>query len=306
MTVDVGIRLPPDLLARGPAALREFGAALDDLGFDRVWIGDHVSFRAGQGRDGLLAAMALAAVTERVTIQTAVYLLPLRHPVPVARQVAGIAELAPGRFVFGVGVGGEDPVEVANCGVDPATRGARTDESLHLVRRLLAGESVDHHGAHFDLEQAAIAPAPAPPVPVVVGGRSRAALRRTARLGEGWLGVWVGPERFAESVAVVAEEAARAGRVAPAWDHGFLAWCGIGLRRDDARGRLAAAMEDFYGIPFERFEASSPVGSPETVADALAPYAAAGASSILLRPVAADAEAGIVAAARVRELLRTG
>ncbi len=269
-----------------------------------MWVGDHVSFRGGNGRDGLLTSMALAAVTRRITIQTAVYLLPLRHPLPVARQVAGVAELAPGRFVFGVGIGGEDPTEVANCGVDPATRGARMDESLDLVRRLLAGESLDHHGPHFDLEQVAIRPTPSPPVPVVVGGRSRAAVRRTARLADGWLGVWVGPERFAEHVGTIAEEAALVGRAEPAWQHGFLAWCGFGDRPEDARGRLAVEMQDFYGIPFERFEASSPWGTPETVAESLAPYVAAGASSILLRPVAADVATGIAGAARVRELLR--
>src|SRR5437899_10238449 len=158
MPVEVGIRVPHGLFAGGAAALQAFGRAVDDSTIDVVWVGDHVSFRGGRGQDGLLTAMALAAVTERVTIQTAVYLLPLRHPLVVARQVAGIAELAPGRFTFGVGVGGDDPDEVRNCGVDPATRGRRTDESLDLVRRLLAAEVVDHHGDAFELAAASIVP----------------------------------------------------------------------------------------------------------------------------------------------------
>src|SRR4051794_15604303 len=170
--VEIGVRVPHGLAAQGSGALAAFGAALDAGSIDRVWVGDHVSFRDGHGGDGLLAAMALAAVTRRVTIQTAVYLLPLRHPLVVARQVADVAALAPGRFVFGVGIGGEGPPEVENCGVDGATRGARADESLSIVRRLLGGEIVDHRGAAFPLERAAIAPPPQPPVPVVVGGRS--------------------------------------------------------------------------------------------------------------------------------------
>jgi alkanesulfonate monooxygenase SsuD/methylene tetrahydromethanopterin reductase-like flavin-dependent oxidoreductase (luciferase family) len=292
------------MLARGADALAAFGATVDGSAIDRVWVGDHVSFRGGRGTDGLLAAIAIAAVTRRVTVETAVYLLPLRHPLPVARQVAGIAELAPGRFVFGVGIGGEDPLEVANCGVDMSTRGARTDEALPLIRRLLDGERVDHRGEQFELDGATIVPSPDPRVPMVVGGRSPAALRRAARHGDGWLGVWVTPERFAENSQRVADEAERIGRRAASWEHGFLAWCGFADSRAAARPKLAAAMELFYGVPFARFERSSPVGTPDEVAEDLAPYVEAGASSILLSPIADDFDAALAGAERVRALLR--
>jgi alkanesulfonate monooxygenase SsuD/methylene tetrahydromethanopterin reductase-like flavin-dependent oxidoreductase (luciferase family) len=176
--VEVGIRAPHGLFRSGPEAIAGFVSQVEASGLDRIWVGDHVSFRGGQGYDGLLQAAVLSAVTRAVTIQTAVYLLPLRHPMPVARQVASVAEIAPGRFVFGVGVGGDDRDETANCGVDPAGRGRRTDESLSLVRRLLGGEVVDHPGPRFPLSRAMIRPAPSEPVPVAVGGRSRAALDR--------------------------------------------------------------------------------------------------------------------------------
>ena len=80
------------------------------------------------------------------TVQTAVYLLPLRHPVPVARQVASLAALAPGRLVFGVGLGGEDPAELRACGIEPTTRGRRMDEALAVLRPLLAGAEVTMAG----------------------------------------------------------------------------------------------------------------------------------------------------------------
>jgi alkanesulfonate monooxygenase SsuD/methylene tetrahydromethanopterin reductase-like flavin-dependent oxidoreductase (luciferase family) len=302
-SVDVGIRVPRELLGRGSAALADFGRTVDDSAIDRVWIGDHVSFKGGKGYDGLLGAAVLAAVTRRVIVETAVYLLPLRHPLPVARQVADVAGLAPDRFVFGVGVGGEDPDEVANCGVDPATRGRRMDESLGVVRRLLAGETVDHAGDAFRLERASIRPSPSPAPPIVVGGRSPAALRRAGRLGDGWLGVWVTPERFAANTAEVEREALDAGRVEVSWQHGFLAWCGFGANRDAARGPLARAMEAFYGVAFERFERSSPYGTPDEVAEALAPYVAAGATSILLSPIAAAADDVVADVAHVRAAL---
>lgn len=304
MSVEVGTRVPHGLFRAGPDRLAAFTASVEASGLDRIWMGDHVSFKGGKGYDGMLQTMAIVALTRRVTVQTGVYLLPLRHPLPVARQVASIAELAPGRFVFGVGVGGDDPAEVINCGVDPTTRGRRTDESLALVRRLLAGEVVDHRGEAFALEGASIVPVPEQAVPVVVGGRSPAALRRAGRLSEGWLGVWVTPERFAESIAAVAKAAADAGRGDVAWQHGLLAWCGFGPSREAARPRLAAAMGQFYQQPFERFERSSPCGTADDVAEALSPYVAAGATTVLLAPVAADTETALASAARVRALLR--
>jgi hypothetical protein len=87
--------------------------------------------------------------------------------------------------------------------------------------------------------------------------------------------------------------------------HGLLAWCGFGANRDAARAPLAAAMERFYRLPFERFEPSSPYGTPAEVADALAPYVDAGAASLLLAPVTDDLEGSLAAVADVRERLRS-
>lgn len=304
--VDVGVRVPRALFARGVEAVGTYAAAAEDAGLDRLWIGDHISFKGGQGYDGLIQAAALASLTRTITVQTAVYLLPLRHPLAVARQVASIAELAPGRLTFGVGVGGDDPSEVANSGVDPTTRGRRMDESLLLVRRLLAGEVVDHDGEHFQLEQASIRPSPNPPVPMVVGGRSPAALRRAGRLAEGWLGVWVSPHRFAGAITAVESAAEEAGRGAVAWQHGLLAWCGFAESADAARPALAEAMEELYQLPFERFAPYSPHGTPEQVAEALMPYVDAGVSTILLAAVADEPKAAIAGAHEVRSLLRGG
>ena len=292
------------MFGAGVERLARFTAAVDESELDRIWIGDHVSFRGGQGYDGLLQAAVLASQTRRVRVQTAVYLLPLRHPVPVTRQVASVAELAPGRFVFGVGVGGDDSLEVINCGVDPTTRGRRMNESLTLVRRLLAGEVVDHRGDAFSLEQASIRPVPAPPVPIVVGGRSAAALRRAGRLGDGWLGVFVDPRRYGDAIEAVAEAAADAGRDDTRWQHGLLAWCAFGPSAEAARVPLASAMQNLYQQPFDRFERYAPHGRPEDVAAALAPYVEAGAGTVLLAAVADDEMESIEGACRVRSLLR--
>jgi alkanesulfonate monooxygenase SsuD/methylene tetrahydromethanopterin reductase-like flavin-dependent oxidoreductase (luciferase family) len=238
----------------------------------------------------------------RLPVHLAVYQLAMRHPVLVARQLSSFSELAPGRLVLGVGIGGEDRHEVAICGVDPATRGRRTNESLAILRRLLAWERVTHHGGHFDLDDAVVLPAPDPPIPIVVGGRSEAAVRRAARLGDGWLGIWVSVGRFAKVVATVEEVAGQGGRGAVAWRHGMQVWCGLGGSREQARA-LVATMQAFYQTPFERFEHYSPYGTPEDVAEFLAAYVQAGCHSFNLIPCATDVDAAVEAVARVKALL---
>lgn len=301
-SVSVGLRVPYEV-QNDVGRLREFVAGAEDAGLDRLCLGDHVTFKGGTGFDGLQNATAAAVLTRRITVETAVYLLPLRHPVPVARQLASLAAFAPGRVVFGVGVGGDDPAELRACGVDPATRGRRMDESLAIVRALLTGEPVTVEGRFFTLDGVRIQPVPSTPVPVVVGGRSAAALRRTARFGDGWLGVWVSPSRYAEACAEVAREAEAAGRDVPSWAHGMHVWCGFDDDRSAAGTRLATEMESLYQVPFEKFARYSPYGTPDEVADALRPYVEAGCRSINLIATAASPEASVEGAQAVRARL---
>ena len=169
----VAVRVGTFLPLGQPAA--EHGAALAraaDVGVDHVCVGDHVSFFVGAGSDGLITATSLLSLQAELPVYIGLYLLPLRHPVPVARQLASIAELAPGRLTFGVGIGGEDRHEVEICGVDPQTRGRRMDECLQILRALSGGEPVNFDGEFFSLADALIVPAPAPRIPLMVGGRS--------------------------------------------------------------------------------------------------------------------------------------
>jgi alkanesulfonate monooxygenase SsuD/methylene tetrahydromethanopterin reductase-like flavin-dependent oxidoreductase (luciferase family) len=274
-----------------------------DGGIDHVCVADHVSFFVGAGTDGLIAAASMLSLDAELPVYLALYLLPLRHPVPVARQLASIAEFAPGRLTFGVGLGGEDRHEIEICGVDPSTRGRRMDESIQVLRALASGEPVSFKGEFFALQDAVILPAPAPRIPLVVGGRSDAAVSRAARFGDGWLGIWVSPRRYATVVGQISAEASTVGRDPQTFEHAINVWCGFADTRGAARVLLADGMQSFYHMPFEPFERYSPYGTPAEVAEFLRPYIEAGCSSFNVIPCAANTETAIDAVGEMRRLL---
>lgn len=294
-----------DAMLKGPLDRRR--ALLERVraqGLDHVFVADHVSFHTGLGMDGLIQAALLTALVPDLRVHVGVYLLALRHPVPVARQIVQIAESAPGRLHLGVGIGGEDRHEIEICGVDPATRGRRTDESLVALRGLLSGHAFSHECEFFTFEEALILPAPSPPIPIVIGGRVERAVRRAALLGDGWLGVWCSPGRYAQVVEQI--EAFAVERVQPRpreWDHGLQVWVGVDPDPERARANLARRMEAMYQIPFERFERYCPWGSPETIADFFAPYVDAGCRHFNLMPVATSAEAAIEGVVEIKRRL---
>lgn len=301
--VRVGVTPGIDIWTRPWEERRKVVELVADAGIDHVFFADHVSFRIGHGHDGMVVAAGVANLHPTLGIYIGVYLLPLRHPIPVARQLANLAEMAPGRISFGVGVGGDDRHEVEICGVDPRTRGRRTDESLDIVQRLLAGQTVDHDGEFFNFEQARIIPTPDPPIPVYVGGRADAALRRAGKYADGWLGIWCSSDRYAESIAIYDQAAEEAERDVQA-DHGIQLWVGVGKDRTEAASFVGPAMEGFYRVPFEKFSRYTPHGTVDDIVDFLAPYLEAGCRHFNLTPVASTAEAGIEVIGQVGERLR--
>ena len=312
--VRFGVNLMPQLWVDQPVrtgqALMSHRARLfrrmAEAGIDHVMVGDHVMFHGGVGNDGLTDAASVVTASDELDVYLAVYLLVLRHPLLVARQILTVAQFAPGRLSLGLGIGGDDRREVIACGVDPRTRGRRMDESLGIVRRLLAAETVTYEGEFFSLDQAKLRPAPEQPIPLVVGGRSEAALRRAGRLGDGWLGIWTSATRCAEAINAVEGHGADAGRGEVDWKHGMTFWCGFGADRAQARDRVAPAMEGLYRTPFDKFERYIPYGTVDEVAEFVAPFIEAGCTTLNFIPFAGGDEAGIDAVAELRKLLGGG
>jgi alkanesulfonate monooxygenase SsuD/methylene tetrahydromethanopterin reductase-like flavin-dependent oxidoreductase (luciferase family) len=301
--ISVGISDQDGFTTTDPQTRRRLLDRVAEAGLDHVTMGDHVSFHGGTGFDGMITASTLLASHDRLPVLIGVYLLGLRHPLLAARQLATLAQTAPGRLTLGVGVGGEDRAEVSNAGVDPATRGRRLDETLMLLRRLLAGEEVTFSGEFSRLETARILPSPRPPIPIVIGGKGDAAVRRTAALGDGWLGMFCSARRFAETRQRILLAAADHGRPAPAW-FGVSVWCGLDGNAGHARELLAAKMERLYRLPYEKFQHLAPAGTPKQVAEFLYPFVESGAEHLTLVPAGQSTEAEIDAVGEVSELLR--
>ncbi len=303
-SIKVGLSTPWDFWEICPEDQRARLSAAVDGGLDHVFCADHVSFHGGHGSDGIVQMATIAAVEPRLSVYVGVFLLALRHPVVAARQIATLAQTAPGRVTIGVGVGGEDRHEFEVCEIDPATRGRRTDVALDMVRRLLAGETVDGDGRFYDLSEAKIRPIADPAIPFIVGGRSNAALDRAGRLADGWLATWCSPRRFAEGVELVTAAAAEAERGPVDWQHGLQLWLGVGDNAEEGRRHVSAAMERFYQIPFEPFAKYTPCGTPAEIAYYLRPFVAAGATTLNLTPVGGDGSAELEAVAAIKaELL---
>lgn len=303
--VKIGMTPPDRLWRESGEARRGTAAALADAGVDHFFLADHVSFHDGSGTDALIAMAGLAQLDDRLSVMAGVYLLALRHPVTVARQLATLSELAPGRVIFGVGVGGEDRHEIEVCGVDPRTRGRRTDEYLEILRPLLDGQRVTHHGKFVSVTDAVIRPVPEHPIPFVVGGRSNAAVVRAGRYAEGWLGSWCSTRRFREAVAMVSDVAADAGREGVEWTHGMQVWIGVGDTPEDGARNARSRMEGFYKLPFDSFAKYTPVGTPDQIADQLSEYRDAGCEIFNIMPCAGSSEEALAAVSFIGSALRS-
>jgi probable F420-dependent oxidoreductase len=270
----------------GPRELADFARGAEAAGFDSVQVGDHVQWHAPILESTTLLA-TFAAVTSRVRIATDVVILPLRDPVLMAKTVASLDVLSGGRMIFGIGVGGDHPAEYAAMRVPLGERGGRANESLEIVRGLLANERFSYTGRYFSIEDVSIAPRPLQrAVPIWVGGTSDAALRRAARYGDGWIAAFASERKFARLAESLRGYLADAGRRAQDFTWGSFLFVNLGP--DAARARAAGAeyLSRVYHLPgesiMERFGAAGPV---EACAERVRAFAEAGVDYAVLSPV---------------------
>ena len=255
-----------------------FAGRAELLGFDSLWVGEHVLFHTETVSAAVLLA-GFAARTRRIRLGTAIYLLPLRHPVLAAKDLATLDHVASGRLIVGVGVGGEYPPEFAACGIPVGERGARTDEGLDLLRRLWREDRVTAVGKHFRLEEVTLTPRPVQPggPPLWIGGRSDAALRRTAHAGDGYFPYMLTPSRYRARGERLDALCTEAGRDPAAIERALLVYVAVGDDRETEVHRARAELTRIYHQPFgELVERYCVVGTPDDCAARIEEFRAAG------------------------------
>jgi probable F420-dependent oxidoreductase len=267
-------------------------------GVDSLWQTDRLLSREPM-LECMSAMAALAGRTRRIKFGMNVLSLALRDPVLVAKQCATIDVLSEGRLLPAFGIGSPRGPEWAALHVDTKTRGRKTDEALEIIRRLWREDGVEFAGEHFRLSGASIAPKPVQPdLPLWIGGGSEAAIKRTARIGTGWLG---GPETPAEAgriVAAIRAAAVEAGRSIDDDHYGASFPFYFGRPTDPAVQRGIEAYTARTGRPAATYFA---VGDAAAIVERMAEYIDAGVSKFVLRPVGRGDEAVLAQTRRLIE-----
>ncbi|MGH7385069.1 MAG: LLM class flavin-dependent oxidoreductase [Candidatus Rokuibacteriota bacterium] len=251
---------------------------------DSIWLSDRLSSSAPVP-EVMTTLAAIAARTTRLKFGPSVVVLPYRTPVVAAKEMATVDWLSRGRLFPAVGVGVELPREFDASGVSFAERGRRTDEAIRVLRLLWTQDEVTWEGQFYKLDRISIFPKPwQTPPPIWIGGKSEAAMRRTARLGDGWIPSFITPEELRGGVQRVQDLAAAAGRQVPEDHFGTLINYAIADTEDAAlamarphipRGRVDEAT-------MRQCTAFGPVGR---LLEKVEEYVKAGASKFILRPL---------------------
>jgi probable F420-dependent oxidoreductase len=269
-TDSAAIKIGVPLFMLRPEQMAATAAQAERLGFESVWVAEHLVFPtqirsrypySAEGvppinpatplLDPLLALMQVAARTERIRLGTNVYILPLRHPLAVARMAMTLDLLSNGRLSFGIGIGWlEEEFEAA--GVEFASRAARTREYVRAIRALWTESEPAFEGRFVRFAPVKFEPKPVqkPHPPILFGGESAAALRRAAALGDGWYGVGHTPESAAVQVSRLRGLLAEQGRATAAFEI-TVSHAGE-LTADDVARYAEAGVHRVVSLPWRR------------------------------------------------------
>lgn len=287
--VPIGIALP-NLPGVTASTVPEFARRIEAGGFHAVWCLDRLVY---DNPEPLTSLAASAAVTTRVRLGTSILLLPLHPPVLLAKQLATLDVLSGGRLIVGVGIGGR-PDDFSAVGVPFAGRGRRAAEAIGILRRVWAGEAIRHWGTHFTVECGPVGPLPVqrPGPPIWMGGIQEAALRRVARLGDGFIGTGgAGPSGFAAAWTRVEGFLRAAGRDPGRFPTACLAYFNLRDGREQAKTEAMAVLIRYYGPQFTTWydpEKALLFGPPEEFARRVQAYLDAGVRHLILVPTTLD------------------
>lgn len=276
---------------RSPYDVAEAATYIEGLGFDVLACGEHVSFH-GDTANGLISLAVAAGATRRVRLLSAITLVPLYPAALLAKMGAALDVASNGRFMLGVGVGGEYPKEFEACGVPVRQRGSRTDEALEVLHRTWAGPDVTFHGRYTTLNEFSLKPLPIqrPRPPIWVSGRKDVAMRRAARYADGWLPYMYTPEQLAESVVTIRRHGEDAGIDMTGFTFGIFIFTAVHEDQTTAVKMAAERLSTQYAQDFSQLvHKYALAGDPASCRARLAEYIDAGARFVLLATACPDA-----------------
>jgi probable F420-dependent oxidoreductase len=291
MKIRFGVGLGAEV---GPAALPALVDRLEEAGIDSLWFSELVYSPAVDPVVGMTFALAR---TNRLKVGTSVAVLPGRHPVLVAKELASLAALAPKRVLPVFGLRSALPAERDLFPVPDGRRAAVFDEALVLLRTVLgSAEPVNFTGDHHRVRDAVIAPKPAAPLDIWIGGSSPAAYRRIGALGDGWLGSFLTPQEAGQARRAIIEAAEWAGRAIEPDHYGINLAVGTGELPDTVAAAVRARRPDLD--PATLVAADWPALHRQLDA-----YIDAGLTKFVIRPLGAGPDAADFVDRFARELL---
>ena len=269
-------------------SIEDFWAMVDlveESGLDSIWLNDRIRNPA-PALEPITALAMIAGRTQRIKFGMSVAVLPVRDPLIVAKEIATIDFLSKGRMLPAFGLGLPQEAEWLAVGRTPHRRGAMTDEAVPLMRRLWSEEAVSHAGEFYSTHELTIQPKPCQqPLPVWFGGRSQAAYKRVARLGDGFLGSYQPPSEAGKAVCAIRSAAEVYGRKVPEDHYGTIVpfHFGDGDLSDEIQTLMRRIDPD---TPFESYVAWR---EPDAILRRIDEYVEVGVSKFVLRPMVSGA-----------------
>jgi probable F420-dependent oxidoreductase len=283
MKVRIGISLGDGALdSESPDNVLEFIDLCERWNIDSVWVSDRI-VAPRPTLDPVVFMAFMASRLRNMKFGTSALVLPTRQPVLLAKQLATLDFLCKGRLLLVVGLGGDDSKDFAAAGVRKEERGKRADEAIVLMKRLWSEENVNFDGQFYSAHDLTLLPRPCQKggPPVWVGGRSKAALRRVARLADGWLVSSVTPKEIATGIEAIRGHAGEVGREVPDDHYGVLVPFSFAPDIEEALRIAGPSIRRRQDIPPNDYAA---LGTPEQVRRMLKEYVVAGATKFVMRP----------------------
>ena len=283
MKVRIGISLGDGALDTGsPDGVLDFIDQCERWDIDSVWVSDRIA-SPRPTLDPVVFMAYLASRMRNMKFGTSALVLPTRHPVLLAKQLATLDYLCKGRLLLVVGIGGDDSRDFDAVGVGKEERGKRGDEAIALIKKLWSEENVSLTGQFYSVRDLTLLPRPYQQggPPLWVGGRSKAAFRRAGRLADGWLASSITPSEVAAGIEAIRAHAAEVSREIPEDHYGVLVPFCFATNAEEALNVAGQSIRRRQDISPSEYSA---LGTPEQVQLKLREYVDAGATKFVMRP----------------------